>query len=233
MAPVYAQALQAMPHAPDVILEASGCAHTVRIGVPAGAKDRDTRALASALAKRWTHAASPPSAHAAAANGQANSGAAAAGRAANGRDAAVPASAEVLAAEKAAEEVRECFGLGHRALCMPFQPMRGFRMMSGSSAVPGLCMPSFLTQRAAAQAARLAAEYAESARQREADLVEANSKTVLPAIGTFQRAERPQRPNAGQGAPAPPRTAPHPPRTPLSEEHSHDAWPPWRGLCCG
>ena len=94
-----------MPFAPDVILEASGCAHTVRVGVPAGARDRDTRALASALAKRWAQAASPPTASAAAANGQANSGAAAAGRAAVGRDAAMPVSAEVLAAEQAAEEV--------------------------------------------------------------------------------------------------------------------------------
>ncbi len=58
------------------------------------------------------------------------------------------------------------------------------------------------------QAARLAAEYAESARRKEEKLAEANSKTVLPTIGTFQRVERAHRPNAGQGAPVPQRTEP-------------------------
>ena len=53
------------------------------------------------------------------------------------------------------------------------------------------------------QAARLAAEYADSAREKEAQIAEANSKFVLPTIDSFQRPERPHRPNAGQGAPVP------------------------------
>ncbi len=97
------QALQAMPSVTDVILESSGCAHTVRAGVPAHARDKDTRALASGLAKRWGQAASPPKASAAGVNGQANGNGTTVGSAAHVP--AVPRSAEVIAAEQAAEEV--------------------------------------------------------------------------------------------------------------------------------
>ena len=86
---------------PDAILESSGCAHTVRVGVPAHARDKDTRAIASGLAKRWGQATSPPKASAAGVNGRANG---------SGMSSApyvpdVPRSAEVIAAEQAAEEV--------------------------------------------------------------------------------------------------------------------------------
>jgi len=97
------QALQAMPSVSDVILESSGCAHTVRAGVPAHARDKDTRALASGLAKRWGPATSPPKPSAAGVNGQANGNGSAMGSAAYVPD--VPRSAEVIAAEQAAEEV--------------------------------------------------------------------------------------------------------------------------------
>ena len=92
-----------MPLVPDVILESSGCAHTVRVGVPAGARDKDTRALASGLAKRWAQAALPPAASAARANGQANGSLA--GPSSEPYIPTVPRSAEVIAAEQAAEEV--------------------------------------------------------------------------------------------------------------------------------
>ena len=101
---VASQALQAMPSVTDVILESSGCAHTVRSGVPTHARDKDTRALASGLAKRWGQATSPPKASApGGVNGQNNGNCSAVGSAAYVPD--VPRSAEVIAAEQAAEEV--------------------------------------------------------------------------------------------------------------------------------
>ena len=97
----HSQALLAMPSVTDANLESSGCAYTVRAGVPAHARDKDTRALASGLAKRWGQATSPPKASAAGLNGQ-NIGTAMSS-AAYVPD--VPRSAEVIAAEQAAEEV--------------------------------------------------------------------------------------------------------------------------------
>ena len=92
-----------MPSVTDAILESSGCAHTVRAGVPAAARDKDTRALASGLAKRWGQVTSPLKASAAGANGQANGSGVALSTAAYVPTA--PRSAEVIAAEQAAEEV--------------------------------------------------------------------------------------------------------------------------------
>ena len=178
------QALQVLPVQPEV-LAASGLNTTVR-GRGLANCDKATRALITALLKRWQAAAKPPDVRSAVSGGAANSGAAAAERSlgsTNGRAApaserptngvataltesngAPEVSPEVVAAEQAAEQVTP----RHRAAKL---------RSHASQDVTEPCLRG-LQAKAAAVAA------AEQMKLLEEQLA-AEGDTTLPRIGAF------------------------------------------------